>query len=95
MAWEHDLSRHARGYDYRWTKLREHALRRDDYLCVPCRKAGRVTEATEVDHITPKAQDGTDDMENLQSICSDCHKAKTKAETSKRARIGVDGWPVS
>lgn len=94
MAWSHVLSRHARGYGYEWTKLRLHILRRDRYLCQICERQGRVTPATEVDHIVPKAQDGTDDWENLQSACTPCHKAKTKAENSNKPRIGVDGWPI-
>lgn len=94
MAWNHGLSRHERGYGYEWTKRREQVLQRDGYLCQPCQRQGRPTPATEVDHITPKAEDGTDDYENLQAICKRCHAAKTKAETSKRPVIGIDGWPV-
>ena len=95
MTWDHTLSRHERGYGYEWTKLREHILLRDAYLCRPCAILGHTTAATEVDHITPKSQDGTDDAENLQSICKDCHKAKTKQEANPRRKgFGVDGWPV-
>jgi 5-methylcytosine-specific restriction protein A len=39
-----------------------------------------VTIATEVDHIVPKSQGGTDDDDNLQAICSPCHKTKTGSE---------------
>ena len=93
MAWDHELSRHERGYGYEWTKRRMSVLQRDMYLCQMCLKAKRTTPAKEVDHITPKAEDGTDDYDNLQAICTDCHKAKTKAETSTKPRIGADGWP--
>jgi 5-methylcytosine-specific restriction protein A len=56
---------------------------------------GRPTPAKEVDHIIPKAQDGEDDFDNLQSICTECHKAKTKREAtgSRRIMFGADGWP--
>lgn len=94
MAWEHEGSRHARGYDYRWVKRREQVMQRDGYLCQPCLRQGRPTEAKQVDHITPKAKDGTDDFDNLQAICVDCHKAKTKAEKSNKPIIGADGWPI-
>jgi len=94
MTWRHELSRHERGYGYEWTKRRASVLLRDNYLCQPCLRQGRPTAAREVDHITPKAQDGSDDFDNLQAICTDCHKAKTKAETSNKAIIGVDGWPI-
>lgn len=95
MAWCHELSRHERGYGYEWTKRREVALQRDHYLCQPCERQGRVTPATQVDHIIPKAQDGTDDYDNLESICEPCHKRKTAQEARGRTRprIGVDGWP--
>lgn len=94
MAWQHEGSRHERGYGYEWTKRREQVMQRDMYLCQPCQRQGRTTPAREVDHITPKAQDGADDYENLQAICTDCHKVKTRAEKSRRPVIGADGWPV-
>jgi 5-methylcytosine-specific restriction endonuclease McrA len=43
-----------------------------------------------VDHITPKAEGGTDDHDNLQSICTECHDAKTQAE-AQRARGITEG----
>jgi len=60
--------------------MRAETLRKDDYLCRNCRSNGIVTSATEVDHIVPKAQGGTDAPTNRQSLCHACHKAKTLAE---------------
>jgi 5-methylcytosine-specific restriction protein A len=97
MAWEHEASRHERGYGYRWVKLRQRILARDDYLCQPCLSQGRPTPATQVDHITPKSQDGADDPENLQAICAECHDAKTQREATKaKPGIAYDerGFPV-
>jgi 5-methylcytosine-specific restriction protein A len=37
-------------------------------------------EATEVDHIIPKSQGGTDELDNLQSLCKGCHSRKTAKE---------------
>jgi len=73
-------SRHARGYGSKWDKLRIRVLKRDNYACVPCRKDGIITSATEVDHIKPKQLGGLDIMINLQSICHNCHAAKTTKE---------------
>jgi 5-methylcytosine-specific restriction endonuclease McrA len=42
-----------------------------------------VTAATEVDHIRPKEEGGTDDDENLQAICGPCHTAKTGREAAR------------
>lgn len=48
------------------------------------RKAvGRISGATEVDHRVPLKQGGTDDRQNLQGLCHDCHAAKTKAEQGR------------
>lgn len=87
-GWQRDTnrgSRHARGYGAKWVRLRARILERDNGLCQPCRKVGRVTAARHVDHIVAKAEGGTDDESNLQSICPTCHAAKT-ADESARAR---------
>lgn len=63
-----------------WRRLRQRILDRDANLCQPCERAGRVTTATEVDHIVNRAAGGTDDESNLQSICTPCHEAKTQQE---------------
>ncbi len=73
-------SRHERGYGTAWDKLRLVILARDNGLCVPCNTAGRLTPASQVDHIIPKAEGGTDDESNLQSVCVACHRAKTDRE---------------
>ena len=95
-TWAGKGSRHERGYGSAWDRVRLQALKRDNYLCQPCLKQGRVTVAKAVDHITPKAKGGTDDMDNLQAICDPCHIEKTaKDEGWKRPRtVGLDGYPV-
>jgi len=99
--WHHaTASRHARGYGTSWNKLRVVALRRDCYLCQPCQRKGLTTPATEVDHIAPKAKGGTDSISNVQSICGECHAAKTARESAEaqghHQRLGFDaaGWPI-
>lgn len=77
-------SRHDRGYGNDWVRLRKQVLRRDGFLCIPCKKAGTLTKATQVDHILNKAKGGSDDMYNLQSICDKCHKLKTQGESNGR-----------
>ena len=65
-----------------WRRKRA-AVLKGEPLCRQCSKNGRVTVATEVDHITPRAEGGTDDPANLQSICYECHVAKTLAERNR------------
>lgn len=76
-----------RGYGHAWRLLREQVLRRDDYLCVSCSANGYIVEATDVDHIVAKEHGGTDDLVNLQSLCSSCHKEKTAREDSKHIAV--------
>lgn len=73
-------SRHERGYGSEWDKKRRQILERDHRLCQPCLRVGLIAAARQVDHIVPKESGGTDDDENLQSICIPCHKAKTALE---------------
>ena len=85
MGWVGRGSRHERGYGAQWQKARLVILARDLYLCQPCKTQGRTTPAKQVDHIKPKASGGTDDHDNLQAICEDCHKAKTAREAAEAA----------
>ena len=81
-----------RGYGAAWRKLRAWVLRRDLGLCRVCAQAGRITPATEVDHIVSKAEGArrkwtrhqVDGHDNLQAICANCHKAKTANESASR-----------
>jgi 5-methylcytosine-specific restriction protein A len=67
-----------RGYGGEWRKVRLQILKRDNFLCVACLATGRPTTATDVDHIVPMARGGARlDPNNLQSLCSVCHKRKT------------------
>jgi 5-methylcytosine-specific restriction endonuclease McrA len=44
------------------------------------------TSNLELDHVEPLHRGGTNDYDNLQLLCVDCHKAKTARERSQRAR---------
>ncbi|GEB79233.1 hypothetical protein DDE01_06480 [Desulfovibrio desulfuricans] len=50
---------------------------REEPLCRACAAQGRITAATDVDHIVSRAQGGTDDRANLQPLCHACHSRKT------------------
>lgn len=79
QADEHRPSAAKRGYGHRWRKLRGMYLRSHP-VCVVCRDAGRIVEATEVDHIVAKRAGGTDHWNNLQALCKPCHSRKTAME---------------
>ena len=52
-------TRQQRGYGAMWQKKRKRILQRDNGMCQPCRRAGRVKAASHVDHIVNKASGGT------------------------------------
>ena len=75
---------------------RQEILERDDWQCVRCDE----TNGLEVDHDIPTYMGGSDDPENLQTLCSGCHDEKTSedaanpeynAELARRIREGR-GW---
>ena len=53
-------------------------------LCVECKRAGRVTLATEVDHIVPLFMGGEDSDANRSALCAACHKLKTIEDMAVR-----------
>lgn len=82
---DHNLTRQQRGYGALWERVRKQVLLRDGGLCQPCLRRGYTTpNCNTVDHIVPKARGGSDDMLNLQCICSgpgSCHQKKTQADS--------------
>ena len=64
-------------------------------LCVVCEDEGRTRAANEVDHIVPLFNGGADDETNLQGLCEDCHKAKTRADLGQGTKgADVTGAPT-
>lgn len=55
-----------------WARLRKSALARDRYTCSSCGRKDNLT----VDHIVQLSQGGTNNIENLQTLCKYCHEKK-------------------
>jgi len=51
------------------------ALKRDKYICQKCGFSDR--DIMQVDHIKEKYNGGSDKLENLQTLCPNCHAKKT------------------
>lgn len=68
-----------KAYGRSWQRLRLWHLSREP-LCRECRRHGRVEGAAEVDHVLPLSRGGTNDADNLQSLCKTCHSRKTGKE---------------
>jgi hypothetical protein len=59
-------------------KLRRQILERDNYQCLDCGRSPRndSTCVLHVDHRIPLAKGGTNNPENLQTLCDDCNIGK-------------------
>jgi 5-methylcytosine-specific restriction endonuclease McrA len=55
----------------RWKDQRLRVLKRDSYICAYC--SG---EATQVDHVIPRANGGGHDLDNLVACCAPCNSRK-------------------
>lgn len=61
-----------------------------DPLCAECKKHGRVTLATQRDHVIALEDGGTDDESNEQGLCDYCHDVKSKEER-RRGQLRARG----
>ena len=59
-----------KGFNYNWSSRKEAILHRDNYTCQICSKNHT---RLEVHHIIYRSQGGTDDENNLITLCEDCH----------------------
>ncbi len=59
-----------KGFNYGWASRREAILNRDGYTCQIC---GKQHTRLEVHHIVFRGRGGTDDENNLITLCEDCH----------------------
>lgn len=69
--------------------LRHEVFKRDDYRCLEC-GATNINSTLEVDHIIPVAQDGTDEFNNLQTLCIACNRAKSNRTWKGGQHNGMD-----
>lgn len=60
-----------KGFNYGFASRKEAVLHRDSYTCQCC---GKKNTRLEVHHIIFRSQGGTDDENNLITLCENCHK---------------------
>ncbi|WP_025982766.1 HNH endonuclease [Mycobacteroides abscessus] len=68
-----------------WKMQRVRCLQRDGHQC-QIRGPRCTVTATQVDHITPVSQGGSDELSNLRAVCVSCHAVKTARE-ARDARL--------
>jgi len=54
--------------------LRKKVFERDNFTCQKCKIQDKTTRTLEAHHITPLYLGGKDEIENLITLCFDCHK---------------------
>lgn len=70
-------------------RLRRSTLARDSWTCRGCGVVDRSGRSLQADHITPLSLGGDNSLENMQTLCVECHSKKSKmeqAEAAERAR---------
>lgn len=75
------------------TKIRHAILKRDGHKCVQCGAVPKDGAKLHVDHITPLALGGTDDPENLQTLCSTCNRGKGDSHPDAEPELKRRGRP--
>lgn len=56
-------------------KLRHEVFQRDNYRCRECGATNKET-TLEIDHIVPVSKGGTNNINNLQTLCKKCNRSK-------------------
>ena len=57
--------------------LRKEVFKRDNYTCCECGAKKEDGATLHIDHIIPVSKGGTDELSNLQTLCSDCNLNKS------------------
>jgi 5-methylcytosine-specific restriction endonuclease McrA len=83
----------------RWTKgMRPSVLARDQGLCQPCYRTGRIQVASVVHHKTEHKGDPTLfwDAANCEAVCKPCHDGPIQSDERLGFSMDVDasGWPT-
>ena len=57
--------------------MRHEVFKRDNYTCVECGARKEDGATLHIDHKIPVSKGGTDELDNLQTLCSDCNLNKS------------------
>lgn len=68
----------------KWMATRDRVALAHGYRCAGCGNAWH-PRRDQIDHKVGLEQGGSNDDENLQPLCDECHKAKTAGESKRRA----------
>lgn len=66
-------------------KLKAIILQKDNYACVICKR----TEDLCVDHVIPEIEGGSDEIDNLQTLCRSCNSKKGTRRAVASEKVDV------
>jgi 5-methylcytosine-specific restriction protein A len=69
----------------KWIGVKKLFERHNPRVCAECDRQGLVGNGDELDHIVPLWAGGGNNQSNLQWLCRDHHKEKTKKEATVRS----------
>ena len=69
--------------------LRHEVFKRDGYRCVECGASVDDGATLHIDHIIPLSRGGSDELDNLQTLCKDCNMNKSNLYQKPRIRSRV------
>lgn len=75
-------------YGRSWKRIRDRYIKTHP-LCEECQRQGRLTPAEEVHHIIPLANGGSNNKENLMSLCKSCHSRITAQSGDRWGRSNL------
>jgi hypothetical protein len=71
----------------KWYRLKMACLKRDRFMCQRCEKKNSQGRGMTAHHITPRSEDGADDLGNLITLCDPCHDYVEVNDLRSRALI--------
>lgn len=80
-----------------WQQRRQKVFRRDGYECQNCLMEGAMIGPAELEchHIVPKESGGTHQLNNLVTLCEQCHEAVHTSAKAPTAESSVPEVPIT
>lgn len=94
MSWDH-LKKEGRAKEYQKginSRLRYSVLQRDNFRCVLCGNGANEGVRLEVDHIISRTEGGSNEIENLRTLCAACNLGRWNVEQKAKWRT-TRNWP--
>ena len=54
-------------------RLKKDAFKRDNFTCQKCKIQDKTVRILEAHHIIPLVMEGSDNLDNIITLCGDCH----------------------